>query len=265
MRLRAKLAAATVFVAVVAAPASAITYGVPDGTGHPNVGALIGDFGGDLFQVCSGTLVSPTVFVTASHCTSYLEEQGASALVTFDPASALDGGSTLIPGVMHTNPAWKNLAGLANSPDVVVITFSSSVLGACQCTPARLPTAGLLDELAAKNGLKGQRFTAVGYGLTQRVKNGPGTPQLGDTNLRMVATEDFNALGPTWLHLSQNPSLGNGGTCYGDSGGPNFLGTSDVIAGLTVTGDRWCRSTNVTFRLDTPAAREFLENWVALP
>ena len=146
-----------------------------------------------------------------------------------------------------------------------MITFSSSVLGACNCTPARLPTAGLLDELAAQNGLKGQRFTAVGYGLTQRVKSGPGAPQLGDTNLRMVATEDFNALGRTWLHLSESPSQGNGGACYGDSGGPNFLGTSDVIAGLAVTGDRWCRSTNVAFRLDTPAARAFLANRLTLP
>ena len=97
------------------------------------------------------------------------------------------------------------------------------------------------------------------------MKTGRGAPVNGDSNQRMVATGTFNALGPAWLHISQNPATGNGGTCYGDSGGPNFLGASAVIAGITVTGDRWCRSTNVTFRLDTPAARDFLRAWVALP
>lgn len=263
MRLRTTLAAATAFVALAATPASAITYGFADGNGpnsHPNVGALVESLDGKLFQICSGTLIDETVFLTASHCTASIEADGGSALVTFDPA--LDGNSTLTPGAMYTNLAWKNLGGLANSPDVAVIKFSSSVLSVCQCLPASLPAAGLLDQLAAKNGLKGQMFTAVGYGLTERVKSGPGAPQLGETNLRMFATESFNALGPAWLHMSQNPSLGNGGACYGDSGGPNFLGTSNVIAGITVTGDRWCRSTNVVFRLDTPAARDFLKAWV---
>jgi hypothetical protein len=62
-----------------------------------------------------------------------------------------------------------------------------------------------------------------------------------------------------------NPSTGNGGTCYGDSGGPNFLGTSQIIAGITITGDAVCRSTNVVYRLDTESARAFLSQYVTLP
>jgi hypothetical protein len=62
-----------------------------------------------------------------------------------------------------------------------------------------------------------------------------------------------------------NPSHDDGGTCYGDSGGPNFLGTSDVIAATTITGDSVCRSTNVDYRLDTPSARNFLAPYVSLP
>ena len=62
-----------------------------------------------------------------------------------------------------------------------------------------------------------------------------------------------------------NPATGNGGTCYGDSGGPNFLGTTGVVAAITITGDAVCRATNVDYRLDTASARAFLDDYVALP
>jgi hypothetical protein len=74
---------------------------------------------------------------------------------------------------------------------------------------------------------------------------------------------------PGLLRLTQNPSTGFGGTCYGDSGGPNFLGArtteTNIIAGITITGDVFCRSTNVTQRLDTEVARAFLGQFVTLP
>ncbi len=62
-----------------------------------------------------------------------------------------------------------------------------------------------------------------------------------------------------------NEALGDGGTCYGDSGGPNFLGSTTVLAATTITGDAVCRATNVIYRLDTPAARTFLARYVTLP
>jgi hypothetical protein len=82
---------------------------------------------------------------------------------------------------------------------------------------------------------------------------------------RMVATGTLNSTNPAWLRISMNPSTGNGGTCYGDSGGPNFLGTTDIVAATTITGDAICRSTNVTYRVDTASAREFLGQFVDLP
>jgi hypothetical protein len=80
----------------------------------------------------------------------------------------------------------------------------------------------------------------------------------------------LNAVNSAWLRLSQNPATGDGGTCFGDSGGPNFLGAgaseTAVIAGITITGDSVCRATNVIYRLDTPAAREFLmSQGIAVP
>lgn len=95
--------------------------------------------------------------------------------------------------------------------------------------------------------------------------NGPGGHRYLYDDVRMVATGTLNAINKAWLRNSMNPSFGNGGTCYGDSGGPNFLGTSDVIAATTITGDAVCRSTSVDYRLDTPTARSFLSEFVTLP
>ena len=53
-----------------------------------------------------------------------------------------------------------------------------------------------------------------------------------------------------------NLATGNGGTCYGDSGGPHFLG--DVVVAVTVTGDAPCKATDKSYRVDTSEAHEFL-------
>ena len=79
----------------------------------------------------------------------------------------------------------------------------------------------------------------------------------------------MNALTKTWVRASMNASTGDGGTCYGDSGGPNFLGggsgETDIVAATTITGDFVCRATNVDYRLDTASARAFLGQYIDLP
>jgi secreted trypsin-like serine protease len=104
----------------------------------------------------------------------------------------------------------------------------------------------------------------VGYGDTEYV-NGPGGQTTTHPQSRNVAVGPFNSLTSAYLHLSQQTHKGEGGTCSGDSGGPNFLGDTDVIASITVTGDTYCGSTNVGYRLDTQAARDFLDDYVTLP
>ena len=110
------------------------------------------------------------------------------------------------------------------------------------------------------------QFTSVGYGDTAFV-NGPGGPTTTHVQARHYAVGAFNSLTAAYLHLTQNS--GNGGTCDGDSGGPNFLGAgsgeTSIIAGITVTGDTYCKSTNVDLRLDTQTARDFLDDYVVLP
>ena len=248
---------------LVSARADAITYGQPDGNGHPNVGAIVAEYirpgVKDLF--CSGTLIAPTVFLTAAHCTAFLEANGLAAYVTFD--GEYTAHSKIYAGTMFTNP---NYSFNQNDPgDIAVIVLSRPVKG---IAPASLPTAGLLDQLAAAGLLHNQQFTAVGYGVHEPTTGG-GPPTFPFDNLRWTSVSLFNALNPAWLRLNQSGPAGNGGTCFGDSGGPNFLGAgageTSIVAALTVTGDAMCLATNVDYRLDTPAARAFLGRFVTLP
>jgi Trypsin len=265
MRRVLLLAAALVGALTIAAGfASAITFGQPDENRHPEVGALLADYdpdspGPDI--LCTGTLISPTVFLTAGHCTAYLESLDISQVwVTF--ASVYDENSTslagLIPGTYVTDPLFGQ-GGQSDPHDLAVVLFSSPVLG---ITPAQLPTEGLLDEIA----LRSQTFTAVGYGTRREIKQ-KGPHAFFFDGERRFALQSFLSLQKNWLLLNMNPSTGSGGTCYGDSGGPHFLGgeTSHLIVSLTVTGDAMCRATDKTYRLDTESAREFLDDYVTLP
>ena len=261
MRLSTSL---SLWILLSAPPVSAITYGQPDGDRHPNVGAALAEYRepGVKSIFCSGTLIAPEVFLTASHCTAFLESRGISphdVWVSFD--SVVNTTSTLIRGTYHTNPAFGH--DIARFNDVAVIVLdspSSAVYPGIQA--ARLPEPLQLSQMAAANGLRGQRFTPVGYGALER-QNGGGPPYFPSSEgIRRHASSSFRALTGNWLHLSQNPATGDSGTCYGDSGGPNFIGTSDVIAGVTVTGDVPCRATNVIQRLDIPSVRSFIRQFV---
>jgi hypothetical protein len=121
----------------------------------------------------------------------------------------------------------------------------------------------LLDRMKADGTLsQTTSFTAVGYGDGNRVHTqGEGSPGFTFDGFRWVATSFFNSLNTSWLRLTQNNSVGAGGTCFGDSGGPNFLGDSNVIAGTTITGDSACVSTNVDYRMDTAEVQDFLRGF----
>ena len=237
-------------------PAFAITNGAVDGDRHPNVGALVANVHGRLTFVCSGTLISSTVFLTAAHCTVDLEAAGYPVYVTFDALVSRD--ARLLPGTAHTHRGFNRAQ--SDPRDIAVVVLDEPVTGT---TPAALPSAGFFDDLSAAE-LRDQSFTAVGYGAQDPLVAG-GPPQLWIDGSRRYATSTFSALNRSRLHLSQNPATGDSGTCYGDSGGPNFVGTSNVVGGITMTGDHFCQATNVAYRVDTPAARSFLGQFVRLP
>ncbi|HEX5885304.1 MAG TPA: trypsin-like serine protease [Pyrinomonadaceae bacterium] len=248
--------------------ASAITYGFVDSSNtFRNTGAFIvkSPETGQIFPICSGTLITPNVFLTASHCTSFytqdLAPEGLIAYVSLDqsiPFGDLTSSRTTLLPVAHvvTNPNFN--VSQSDSGDIGVLILERSVRGV---TPAVLPSCGLLDQLVAQNGLRTAVFTNVGYGVQNRVVGG-GVPFFQDLNPipRMFSFSSFNSLNVGYLRLSQNASTGNGGTCFGDSGGPNFLTVDgqQLIISITITGDTACRSTNVVYRLDTVSAQGFL-------
>ena len=239
----------------IAAPASGITNGSDDGNRHPEVGAMLAQqvHSDGTWTRCTGTLISSTVFLTAAHC----EIPGVSRVnVTFESAYTFPRGKTYT-GTWHADPAYNQSQSDPHDIAVIVLEKSPGI------APASLPAAGSNDNLP-----KDQKFTSVGYGTSSAV-NGPGGQTFPIDDVRHFAVGTLNTVTQSFLKVSQNASHGDGGTCYGDSGGPNFLGAgsseTNVIAATTITGDTPCRSTNVDYRLDTPSARSFLSGYVAVP
>ena len=257
MSKRLIVAAVAAAALVAAGSAFAITNGQRDGDAHPNVGAMMAfddpSQPNTLQELCSGTLVAPQVFLTASHCTDYLlnELHTTDVWVTFNTNSA---AGPYIQGTMEQNPAY-NGKPAQNGNDIAVILLKSAPAG---ITPATLPPVGLFDQMkAAKTLTQSSSFTAVGYGDGNKQVGG-GKPTFYFDGYRWNATSFFNSLQKSWLRLTQNGSVGAGGTCFGDSGGPNFIGTTDTIAAITISGDSACVATNVDLRLDTQSAQDFL-------
>jgi hypothetical protein len=239
VRRWSKTLAAGVAALAVAAPAFAITGGAVDGTAHPAVGLLLADRGAGPEPDCSGSLVSPTVFVTAAHCTGDLASNRV--WVSFDPRY-VSGSSSLRAGTAFSDPQW----GLAknDSHDLAVVVLDSAVAGV---TPFSLPRAGALEAA----GVSSQSFTNVGYGYYDRTFTFDG--------YRRWSTSSFTNVKPTELRLSEKP----GGVCFGDSGGPRLIG--NVVVAVTSTGNKNCTGQSISYRLDTPGARAFLAPFVAAP
>jgi secreted trypsin-like serine protease len=257
---RVLLAAAIAVCSIFVAGAQAITTnGFPDNGQHPNVGAIMvpARSGVGFAEVCSGTLVSPTVFLTASHCTAFLEADPRLDYVTFDETDVEPFPSGLIEATPVTNPAYRG--GYKDDVSVLVLKTPVTTIAPAQVPPR----VGYLDALGLDQST---RLTVVGYGTSEKIivkgENGPQFPFEGD---RGYGIGGFNALTQDALKMSQNAAHGDSGACYGDSGGPTFLGAApndgDVVLAVTSTGDIPCYSTNVASRTDTPSARALLSRY----
>jgi secreted trypsin-like serine protease len=248
-------------LAFLATPAAAITWGEPDTT-HANVGAMVVDYPGyGPWQVCSGTLIHPRVFLTAGHCTSGWEGTGVETFwVNFDPyALNLATLREVEQVITHPEYGW----GGSDPHDVGLLILAEPVL---DIQPAVLPYAGFLDDLK-KTGLlhsgpQGAKITVVGYG---GVLAWP-PPEITYDDWRRIAYSEYVALTKPWLHLSQNTLQGNGGTCAGDSGGPGFYtqpNGTEILVGITSWGDPVCVATGFDYRVDTPATLNFIRDVIA--
>ena len=206
------------------------------------------DAAGNPMWRCSGTLMSPTVFLTAGHCT---EAPAARVEVWFDADMQTNSAAKGYPftgevgGTPHTHPLFNPNAFFLYDVGVVVLDTPVAM-----AQYGQLPQLDSLDALKTRRGLQDVTFTSVGYGL-QRI-NPVFTESL---RIRMVATPRLlqinvpGSVGDFSILLSNNHSTG--GTCFGDSGGPNFLGSSNVVAGVTSFARNGnCAGTGGVYRVD---------------
>jgi hypothetical protein len=234
---------------LVVMPASAVTNGDLDGSGHPFVGLMVADDAdGNPLWRCSGTLIAPTVFLTAGHCTA---APAARATIWFDAdvESGIPGNGYPfvgdVDGTTFTHPNYDPNAFFLYDLGVVVLDEPVYM-----DNYGRLPELDQLDALKTRRGRQNQMFTAVGYGL-QRINpvfvQAERVRMVAMPHLIQINTPGFT--GDFSLLLSNNHSTG--GTCFGDSGGPNFIGSSYVIGGVTSFGINGnCAGTGGVYRVD---------------
>ncbi len=244
-----------ILVLIAAIPVAAVTNGQPDGDGHPYVGLVVFDDAlGHPAWRCSGSLLSPTVFLTAGHCT----DGAVAARVWFVPDLTSNteypfSGRTSFDGIPYTHPGFAigsepGLPGF-DTHDVGVVVLTERVPKSVVRTYAQLPSEGLVDTLAMNT-----EVTLVGYGIQHETAGNLWTalriryfaPSL------LIASEDV--ISDEYIKLTANPAQDKGGVCFGDSGGPDLLGDTDTILAVNsfVTNGN-CEGVTYSNRIDTYA------------
>jgi hypothetical protein len=266
--MRRKLLILLGVLTLLGGTATAITDGELDSGRHPFVGLMIAlDVDGNPLWRCSGTLVSEGVFLTAGHCSEAPAVRGeiwfADGPVPVDPAYPAGGtnhcaGISGYPckgdagGTVHLHPLWNPNAFVLHDLSIVVLDSPKTMdrYGA-------LPALDQLDALKTRRGQQDRTFTAVGYGLQKSFPDAAAWKESA-IRVRMLATPfliqiNGGIVGDYSLLLSNNANTG--GTCFGDSGGPNFIGSgrteTNVIAGVTSFGmNGTCGGTGGVYRID---------------
>jgi hypothetical protein len=229
-----------------------ISNGQPTGSAYGGVGVLLIDQGADrtINFVCSGSLISPTVFLTAGHC---ILGPGTDYYISF------------LPDVIPLPPASQlikaSTAFSASNTDVgAVILPAGSTTG---IPVYDLPSLGLIDALKKGGVLARETAIVVGYGVSS-LHRGPLTSGL-DGVRKFAETKVLSIKGQFLEIADAHGRSDQGGTCGGDSGGPVFLASdpSVIVATTTAGFPEGCHAIGIYTRLDTEAALSFLSEFVA--
>lgn len=252
--VRSVLAAVAVLM-VAFSPAAAVTdgeYAGPDD--YPYVALMVAFSGGEPLWRCSGTFVSPQLYVTAGHCTYGADhvEIWLSNDVRDDARYPFEGD---VGGTPYTHESYDPNAFALYDLGVVVLDRGQKV---------KLNRYGELPALDAVDAYsQGDPFTAVGYGLQESFPDAAAWKNVAERH-RMIAYPRLiqinqGIVGSESLLLSNNANTG--GTCFGDSGGPNFIGDTRTIAGVTSFGmNGTCAGTGGVYRIDRADDLNWLYN-----
>lgn len=254
-----------VILAVAVFPVGAVTDGEPDGNGHPYVVLLLMEVNGAPAYRCSATLISPTYVLTAGHCAGAPGEFSGMRVFT---QSDIQSGVGTTNNYPYAGPNSVEAVRWAAHPLYPTAAFFVHDVGMVELAEpiylneyGELPAVDSLDKLKTKRGLQDVTFTAVGYGLQMSFPDAASWKE-HNVKVRMVAHPKLNQInggivGDFSLLLSNNTNTG--GTCFGDSGGPNFIGDSNIVGGVTSFGlNGTCGGTGGVFRVDRQNVQDFI-------
>lgn len=257
-------------LAFAVSPAAAITDGEPTEGAHPEVLLLIMDVDGTPTYRCSGTLIAPTVFLTAGHCTSNYPGSPYTGMRVFNEYNVQDDPTYPDPGGPNTveAAAWFTHPLFETGPfflhDVGVVILSEPIELPAGAEYGVLPAPNQFDAYKTRRGLNPMTFTSVGYGLQQSFPDAASWKTVSikiryEAHPRLIQINVPGFTGDFSMLLSNNANTG--GTCFGDSGGPNYLGDSNVVAGITSFGINGnCAGTGGVFRTDRQDVLDFINS-----